>query len=81
MERQNITLSLPRALVKKAKIVAATEEKSLSELLRQALEERVRESEGYARARIRQLRILKKGLVLGTEGKAPASREELHDRR
>ena len=81
MEKQNITLSLPKGLLRKAKILAAKDDTSLSELLRESLEERVRASEGYARARTRQLRLLKKGLPLGTGGNAPASREELHDRR
>ena len=38
MDRQNVTLSLPKSLLKKAKIVAAQEEKSLSELMREMLQ-------------------------------------------
>lgn len=81
MERQNVTLSLPKSLLKKAKVMAAGKEKSLSELLRDALEEKVREDTGYKKARERQLRLLKTGLDLGTKGRLTISREELHARR
>ena len=81
MNKQNVTLSLPRSLLKKAKMVAASRDESLSEYLRKSLENRVREETGYRKARIRQLKLLKKGLDLGTQGKIAASREELHARR
>ena len=81
MEKQNITLSLPKPLLKKAKILAAGEDKSVSELIREALEKRLRESSGYAAARNRQLKILEKGYDLGTEGVLDTTREELHARR
>ena len=81
MNRQNVTLSLPKSLLKKAKIVAASNDKSLSELLKESLEEKVGEATGYKKARNRQLKLLKDGLVLGTKGKMISSREELHDRR
>ena len=42
MERQNVTLSLPKSLLKKAKAIAAEEDKSLSELIREFLEKRSR---------------------------------------
>lgn len=81
MERQNVTISLPRNLLKRAKIVAAKNETSLSELMRESLEEKVRESTGYAAARERQVRLLRKGFDLGTKGRITTSREDLHERR
>ena len=81
MEKQNITLSLPKPLLKKAKILAAGEDKSVSELIREALEKRLLESSGYAAARNRQLKILEKGYDLGTGGVLDTTREELHARR
>jgi len=81
MNRQNVTLSLPKSLLKKAKVIAASREKSLSELLRESLEEKVREANGYKKARERQLRLLKQGLDLGTKGHITTTREELHGRR
>ena len=80
MEKQNITLSLPKVLLRKAKVVAAMEEKSLSALLRESLEARVLGSSGYNRARNRQLRTLRRGVNLGTKGLFSSMREELHER-
>jgi metal-responsive CopG/Arc/MetJ family transcriptional regulator len=80
MERQNVTLSLPKSLLKKAKVIAAKKEKSLSELLKEAIEEKVMEDTGYKKARDRQLRLLRKGLNLGTNGRIAFSREDLHAR-
>jgi len=80
MQRQNITLSLPKELLKKAKIVAASMEKSMSELLRESLEEKVRNANGYNKAKIRQLKLLEKSVDLGTKGCITTNREELHDR-
>jgi len=81
MERQNVTLSLPKLLLKKAKVIAARREKSLSELLRESLEEKVREANGYKKARQKQLKLLKEGLDLGTKGRITTTRDEVHDRR
>jgi len=81
MNRQNVTLSLPKSLLKKAKVIAASREKSLSELLRESLEEKVREANGYKKARQRQLKLLKEGLDLGTKGRITTTRDELHERR
>ena len=81
MERQNVTLSLPKPLLRKAKAMATKAEKSLSELLREALEEKVNEESGYKKAKRSQLNLLKSGFDLGTEGHLKISREELHARR
>ncbi|OGW44367.1 MAG: CopG family transcriptional regulator [Nitrospirae bacterium RBG_13_41_22] len=81
MERQNVTLSLPKALLRKAKMIAAKREKSLSELLRESLEEKVRQETGYKEAMERQIRLMKKGFDLGTKGQITISRDELHERR
>ncbi|MEA3222184.1 MAG: DUF6364 family protein [Thermodesulfobacteriota bacterium] len=81
MDRQNVTLSLPKSLLKKAKAIAADSNKSLSKLLRESLDEKVREATGYSKARNRQLRLLEKGFDLGTKGSIATTREELHARR
>lgn len=81
MNRQNVTLSLPKTLLKQAKMMATSKDKSLSEFLRDALEEKVREATGYKKARNRQLKLLKNGINFSTKGYITASREELHERR
>jgi len=80
LEKQNVTLSIPRLLLKQVKILAASKDKSLSQLLRESLEEKVREEADYDKARKRQLRLLEKGLDLGTKGQMTITREELHAR-
>jgi len=81
MEKRNVTISLPRALLKKAKMLAASKDKSLSQFLRESLEEKVRETDGYNKARKRQLELLRKGVDLGTDGHIAITREEIHERR
>jgi predicted transcriptional regulator len=81
MDKRNLTLSLPYDLVKKAKEMAVREERSLNDYAREALEEKIGRSSGYAKAMERQLRYLEKGLKLGTEGRKPAERDDIHERR
>ena len=78
MERQNVTLSLSKSLLKRAKELAAREDKSLSALLKESLEEKIRSSTGYKEAMERHLKILEKGFNLGTKGHISVTREELH---
>ncbi|MDP3048077.1 MAG: type II toxin-antitoxin system CcdA family antitoxin [Thermodesulfovibrionales bacterium] len=51
MEKQNVTLSLPKDLLKKAKAIAVMEDSSLSDLLRETLAEKVKEKTGHQRAK------------------------------
>ena len=81
IERQNVTLSLPRALLKKAKVVAAQKKKSLTELMREALGEIVNQGRRYQQARLRHTRVLKAGIDLGTKGRYGVNRDDLHARR
>jgi mRNA-degrading endonuclease RelE of RelBE toxin-antitoxin system len=80
MEKQNVTLSIPRALLKQVKVLAARQDKSLSQFLKESLEEKVREEADYGKAQKRQLRLLKKGLNLGTMGQVKTERDDLHAR-
>ena len=81
MERQNVTLSLPKELMKRAKVTAAKEDKSLSALIRESLEEKLQRTSGYTGARHRQISLMREGIDMGTYGSAPCPREELHERR
>lgn len=81
MEKQNVTLSLSKALLKKAKTLAVTKDKSLSGLIRESLEEMVGEESGYSAARDRQISMMGKGFPLNTKGRLKTSREYLHERR
>lgn len=79
-ERRNLTLSLPYGLVRKAKEWAVREDRSLNAYVREAIEEKIERSSGYKKARDRQLARLGKGLDLGTKGRRPARRDDLHER-
>jgi hypothetical protein len=80
MARQNVTLSLPKELVRQARHLAVERGTSLSKLLAEQLQRAVADEERYEEARHRLNRRLARGLDLGTRGKRPASREALHAR-
>ena len=81
MEKRNLTLSLPYPLIRKAKEMAVREERSLNDYIREAIDEKIARSSGFAEARERQLQYLKKGFPMGTHGKRLPARRELHERR
>ena len=76
---QNITLAIPKNVLRKAKILAVQKNTSLSALLTQTLVELVAHQEAYEQARQRNLGLLKSGLDLGTQGQITWKREELHE--
>jgi NADPH:quinone reductase-like Zn-dependent oxidoreductase len=80
MKKQNVTLSLPKSLLKEAKIIAIERERSLSQLLVEALEDIVLRNQEYERSKQRHKMILEKGFDLGTQGDIKVKREELHER-
>ena len=80
MDRQNITLSLPKDLLKKAKHLAVERGTSLSGLLSRYLEEVVRREEAHQRAARRLKRRMRDGFDLGTHGQSFWKREDLHER-
>ena len=80
MERQNITLSIPRDILLKVKLLAVRRGTSVSGLLTQTVERLVEQEEAYAHARQRHLQWLEQGIDLGTQGQVSAPRDELHER-
>lgn len=80
MEKQNVTLSIPKDVLQKAKIRAIKQNTSLSSLLTQALIDIVEQADQYELAKERHLAWLEHGTDLGTEGHISWSREELHER-
>lgn len=76
--KQNVTISLSREVLKKAKILAARRETSISGLLAQEIEFLVGDEEAYARAERQARALMDKGFHMG--GAIRASREELHER-
>jgi hypothetical protein len=77
---QNITLAIPKEILRKAKILAVQKNTSLSGLLTQTLVDLVARQEEYEQARQRNLTLLKNGFDLGSQGNKSWKREELHER-
>lgn len=79
-QNQNITLSVPRALLKRIKRLAADRETSVSSLMTQALAGLADEDRRYSAARKRALAALRSPRSLGAGGRRAWSRDELHER-
>ncbi len=77
--KQNVTLSIEKEVLKKAKLMAAKKETSVTKLLTEQLVKMVSEEDQYGLAKKRALTILRKGFHLG--GCLTVKREELHERR
>jgi DNA polymerase IIIc chi subunit len=77
---QNVTLAIPKDVLRKAKIMAINRNTSLSNLLTQTLVELVSNQEAYEAAKQRNQAMLERGFNLGTRGKTNWKREELHER-
>lgn len=80
MEKQNITLTLPKDVLKRVKVMAAEQGTSISAMMEDLLQNHLGRHEGYDKARQRQTAILTKGLDMGTGGRATWKREQLHER-
>jgi len=80
MEKQNITLALPKDLLRRAKVMAAEQGSSISAIMEELLQDRLSLHEGYEKARQRQSVTLTRGLDMGTKGQATWRRDQLHER-
>ena len=76
--KQNLTISLDRQTIRKAKIVAAKRSTSISGLLARQIEILVGEEEAYERAERQAMTLLDQGFHLG--GVIRVGRDELHER-
>jgi hypothetical protein len=80
VETRNVTLALPRALLRKVKLLAVERDTSISGLLREFIEEIVKKHDDYERARRKAIRDLQRPPDLATGGRAPWKRDDLHRR-
>jgi len=78
MPKQNVTVSLSRETLRKARILAARRETSISGLLANQIEILVGEEEAYERSEREALALFNQGFHLG--GVIGATREEWHER-
>jgi hypothetical protein len=79
-ENQNVTLSVPRNVLKRVKRLAADRETSVSALMTEALTRLADDDRRYALARRRALAAMKSARSLGTRGRSSWTRDELHER-
>ena len=77
-DRQNVTISLSRHVLRKARILAARRETSISGLLAHQIEFLVGQEEAYERAEHQAMTLLDKGFHM--RGVIRASREGWHER-
>ena len=80
MSTQNVTLALPKELLREARHIAVERGTSLSGLLAEYLARAVREDERYEQAQKRIRLRLRRGFDLGTRGSKVPSRAALHER-
>jgi hypothetical protein len=78
MNKQNLTVSLSRNVIRKAKVLAARRGSSISGLLAEQIEILVGEDEAYERSQRQATALLDQGFHLG--GEIVASRDEWHER-
>ncbi len=76
--KQNITLSLDKDLIQRAKVISAKRRSSVSNMLSQELQRIIESAENYETSRKKAISNLRTGYHLG--GIITASREELHER-
>ncbi len=76
--KQNVTISLDRETIRKAKILAARRDTSISGLLAAQIEALVGEDEAYEEAKRQALALLDQGFHLG--GRHRVDRSALHER-
>lgn len=80
MDKQDITLALPKDVLQRVKVLAAKRGSSVSALMQRLLEQHLARHEGYEQAHSRPAALLERGLSLGTHGTRSWSRDDLHER-
>ena len=75
--KSNVTLKIDTDLLKDIKVLAARQDTSISALMTELLEDKVRKSRDYEQSKRRVLARLREGLDLGGH---PFSRDEIHER-
>jgi hypothetical protein len=76
--KQHLVISLDRQTIQKAKIIAARQSTSISDLLARQIEILAVQEESYERAQLQALRLLDQGFHMG--GGIRTSRHGLHER-
>ncbi|OPX81633.1 MAG: hypothetical protein A4E43_00626 [Methanosaeta sp. PtaB.Bin005] len=76
--KQNLTISLDRELIMKARVISARRRTSVSRMLGDELKRIIERDEQYQSAKQKALANLRKGFHMG--GRITTSRDDLHER-
>ncbi len=79
-ESRNVTLSLPEPLLRRFKVHAAMQNRSMSSLLTDAIAKLVQPEDDVERARRRLIERMRNAPGRGLTGKVPWTRDEIHER-
>jgi hypothetical protein len=79
MTTKNITLSMPEELVRRAKVLAAQRDTSVSGLVARLLEQLVGDVRDYDDVAAQERRVMQEGIGLRV-GEITWSRDEVHER-
>lgn len=79
MANKNITLTMPEELLRRAKVIAAQRDTSVSGLVAELLRQLTRPESDYATAWADEERLMHEGIGLRI-GEIAWTRDELHDR-
>jgi len=77
--KRNLTVELDVETIRKARVLAAQRDTSISGLVAREIERLVSEADAYAIARAQAMVLLERGYDMGSHESLP-SRDELHDR-
>jgi hypothetical protein len=81
VEEQNVTLVLPKKLLREVKRIAIERGTSMSALMVEALEKLVPNDDAYEQAYQHWRKLIQHPRDRGLKGKIPWTRDELHERR
>jgi len=79
-DTKNVTLNLPEPLLRKFRIYAATQNRSMTSLITDAIRKMVDPDDEYEAARTRLIQRMENATDLGTGGNITWKREDLYDR-
>jgi hypothetical protein len=79
MSTRNLTLTLPEELVRRARIVAAARDTSISALVAEYLEELAQQEDDYELVWAEEQRLMREGLPMRV-GDVTWSRADVHER-
>ena len=77
---RNVTLSLPEPLLRKFRVYAAQRNQSMTSLVADAIRKMVDQDSEYEKNKRLFIEGMKNAPRLGTHGKIPWTRDEIHER-